>query len=371
MKTLKNLSILIVLGLISITTLKAQNKETIAILDLDAINTLYNGAEITRLLRSEATKLNKQVILDVYEMKEIFTLNKFNDSACFSKSCAANAGSILKVEKIITGSIERFGEKIIVTLNLIDVVNEKIINQDVTEYINRENELQRMMRISISKLLTGKANEQLAQELEYVEKPVVNDNDIISLNGPRMGMAVVTGNAAERLTDDFGNNGFEMLGNKDASFTTTMGFQWEKRYLATNNFQALIEFIPSISGMEVGKINPSLTILNGLRFSKSNWEFGVGPTFKLKTVRDGYFQENGTFVRKSDWDTLTMGTAPQLEEGVLYRNGETKLDLGMILAVGKTFQSGRLNIPVNIYFAPGRNSSIIGLSLGFNIQKEK
>lgn len=374
MKTLKKLSIAIVLGIISFTNLKAQTKETIAVLDLDAINTLYNGAEISRLLRSEATKLNKQMVLDVYEMKEIFTLNKFSDSACFSKTCAVNAGSLLKVDKIINGSIERFGEKIIVSLNLIDIASSKIVNQDVTEYVNKENEIQRMMRISVSKLITGKADEQLTLELEYLEKPVSVDNDIINLNGPRMGISVITGPAAGRLSaSKTDNHGFGMIGNNNAVFTTTMGFQFEKRYLATNNFQALIEVIPLISGMEVGRLNPILTVLNGLRFSKSNWEFAIGPTFKLKTVRDGYLLDDGTFIIGRDWDEDEMGVAPEdkFKEDVLCKDGQVKGDLGMIIAFGKTFQSGRLNIPVNLYYQPGAENNIIGLSVGFNIQKEK
>ena len=374
MKTLKKLSIAVVLGLMSLTNLKAQTKETIAVLDLDAINTLYNGGEISRLLRTEATKLNKQMILDVYEMKETFAANKFSDSACFSKTCAINAGSLLKVDKVINGSIERFGEKIIVTLNLIDIASNKIINQDVTEYVNKENEIQRMMRISASKLLTGESDEQLALELGYLEKPVSVDNDIINLNGPRMGFSMITGPAAGRLSaSKTDNHGFGMIGNNNAVFTTTMGFQFEKRYLATNNFQALIEFIPLISGMEVGRINPILTVLNGLRFSKSNWEFAIGPTVKLKTVRDGYLLDDGTFIIKNDWDTTSMGERPidKFQEDVLTRKGDIAFDLGMIIVFAKTFQSGRLNKPVNLYYQPGDKNNLFGLSVGFNIQKEK
>lgn len=373
MKTLKKLSIAIALGLISFNNLNAQTKESIAILDVHSINTLYKGDEMTRLLRSEATKLNQEVILDVYEMKEIFSENKFNDSTCFSKRCGIAAGNLLDVNKVITGSVERFGEKIIITLNLIDIKTEKVLKQDVTEYINKESEIQRMLRVSISKLMTNKADEQLARELEYIETPVSNDNDIINLNGPRMGVTIITGDAAERLTDNYENGGFEMLGSKDAAFTSTMGFQWEKRYLATNNFQALVEIIPLVSGMEVGKLNPSVTFLNGLRLSKSNWEFGFGPTFKFKTVRDGYFLENGTFVIDSDWNEETMGARPEVKQrNVLHSSrGEFVGDMGMIFAVGKTFQSGRLNVPVNLYYAPSKKSSVIGLSVGFNIQKVK
>jgi hypothetical protein len=61
----------------------------------------------------------------------------------------------------------------------------------------------------------------------------------------------------------------------------------------------------------------------------------------------------------------------KIERGVLDYRGYLKGDMGMIFALGKTFQSGRLNIPVNIFYAPKRTSSTIGVSVGFNIQKPK
>jgi len=44
--------------------------------------------------------------------------------------------------------------------------------------------------------------------------------------------------------------------------------------------------------------------------------------------------------------------------------------MGMVFAFGRTFQSGRLNIPLNLYVAPRKSGTTIGLSLGFNIQNQ-
>lgn len=50
--------------------------------------------------------------------------------------------------------------------------------------------------------------------------------------------------------------------------------------------------------------------------------------------------------------------------------GEVNVSLGLIIAAGKTFRSGRLNMPVNLYWSPRSDGDVIGLSLGFNVTKK-
>ena len=372
MKTIKLIIILIGMGAFHSMNISAQNNQTIAILDIDAINTLYKGSEITRLLRLEAKKLKKEMILDIYDMKETFAENSFNDTSCYSKNCGIKAGELLNADKVVTGSIEKFGSKIIISLNLIDVQSKTIINQDVSEFINKEDETQRMLRVSIQKLMTGQPEEQLMAELTYIELPIKNPNNIINLNGPRMGIGIISGDGATRLMADRDVGGFEMLGFGNTAITSSMGYQYEERYIATKNFQALVEFIGLVSGMETGKFNPSITILNGFRFSKANWEIGFGPSFKLKRVADGYYDDNNVWHREQEWDPETNGSNPyEIERNVLDSRGNFAGDMGMVFAFGRTFQSGRLNIPLNLYVAPRKSGTTIGLSLGFNIQNQK
>jgi len=372
MKTIKLIIILIGMGVFHSMNISAQNNQTIAILDIDAINTLYKGSEITRLLRLEAKKLKKEMILDIYDMKETFAEISFNDTSCYSKNCGIKAGELLNADKVVTGSIEKFGSKIIISLNLIDVQSKTIINQDVSEFINKEDETQRMLRVSIQKLMTGQPEEQLMAELTYIELPIKNPNNIINLNGPRMGVGIISGDGATRLMADRDVGGFEMLGFGNTAITSSMGYQYEERYIATKNFQALVEFIGLVSGMETGKFNPSITILNGFRFSKANWEIGFGPSFKLKRVADGYYDDNNVWHREQEWDPETNGSNPyEIERNILDSRGNFAGDMGMVFAFGRTFQSGRLNIPLNLYVAPRKSGTTIGLSLGFNIQNQK
>ena len=43
---------------------------------------------------------------------------------------------------------------------------------------------------------------------------------------------------------------------------------------------------------------------------------------------------------------------------------------GWVWAIGKTFHSGYLNIPVNLFYSSGREGGYVGLSMGFNITKK-
>lgn len=368
--------------LMSVLSVFGQHKQTVAVLNLDARNMIYNGEDAARLLRIEITKTEILAVIDVYEMGETFAENEFKTESCFSKRCAIEAGKVIGVDFIIGGSIERYGEKVILTLNKYDIATESIDNQIVVEFINRQEEIQRMLRIGAQKLLGTPLDQQLYDELVFVEVPVSNANSLIRLNGPRMGFNLTTGDAAARLTADKDDGGFEMIGSKDFAFSSQMGYQWEKRYIATNDFQALIEVIGLIGGMETGQLVPSLTFLNGFRFGKRNWEFGFGPTFRLVKFAKGFYDTDGIigdpnkWHLERDWDLTetdslgfinnTPNPYPIIDQ--LDSRGRIKGSMGMIFAFGRTFQSGRLNIPLNIYVSPRKTGTVIGLSLGFNIQ---
>jgi hypothetical protein len=48
------------------------------------------------------------------------------------------------------------------------------------------------------------------------------------------------------------------------------------------------------------------------------------------------------------------------------RRGEPGLGTGFVFAAGKSFKSGRMNIPVNAFYVPGRYGQRWGISVGFN-----
>lgn len=171
--------------------------------------------------------------------------------------------------------------------------------------------------------------------------------------------------------------------------TSQIGWQQEYQYLSAGNFQALIEGVVMIGGLESGRFIPSFTFLNGFRESKNGWEFAFGPTFRFVQKADGFFDnENdlgagkGKWHLENEWNSShpnlvdTIKGTPVLRpntngiESQIDSRGSIALSTGFLIAVGKTFKSGYLNIPVNVYISPRKEGTIIGASFGFNVSKK-
>ena len=71
---------------------------------------------------------------------------------------------------------------------------------------------------------------------------------------------------------------------------------------------------------------------------------------------------------EKDW-TLPAEN-PYTIENRLDSRGYGTLSTSLFMGIGRTFKSGYLNIPVNIYVLPRKEGTIAGFSFGFNIYKK-
>ena len=124
-----------------------------------AVVSVYTqGVKITpemaeSLLRIELTKSEKFNVFDKLDMLEILNEQQIDVSNCFGKMCLLNIGKIAEVDKMITGSIENLGKKIVMTVKVLDVKTNKYDKIAIEEFINLETELQIMMQITMNKAL--------------------------------------------------------------------------------------------------------------------------------------------------------------------------------------------------------------------------
>ena len=135
------------------------------------------------------------------------------------------AGRKLKVEKMLTGSVERFGEKIVITLRLIDVKTATVEKSDAMEYLNLQPEIQKMIEISVKNLFGIENDQNLVNLLVDYEAPISSPKTTIRLDGPRMGVSFTTDPAAKRLKASKDQGGNEMF-----LVTSHSGYQFEKQY---------------------------------------------------------------------------------------------------------------------------------------------
>jgi len=345
--------------------LMSQEKESIAVIGIDCKGILLDNISMENMLRLELEKANKYEVLDKYDVANILEANNEDPKNCFGKTKLVKIGKLLNVDKIMTGNVDKFGDKIIFVLRMIDVKSEKITNTNVMEYIDLQREIQTMGKVSVNNII-GVINDPLVVDLLVnYERLVTSPKTTVRLNGPRMGASTFTGHIGERLQDPTNIGGYDMF-----PITSIFGFQYEVQYLSSGDFQALIEFVPAVSGLEAGQFIPSISLMNGFRFNKGGWELALGPIFRGTTRADGYYDVDGK------WNLPPANaTAEELAllplENDLDSRGDIALSTSLVVAFGKTFRSGYLNVPLNIYFVPSKKGNTIGLVFGFNIAKKQ
>lgn len=363
MKTTKQIGVGILAGILILTSTFAigQNRQKFAVVSMDTKGVPYDNRAMTSLVHLELEKINKFEVLDKYDVSDILKTNKIEVDACLGKNCQVKVGQLLNADKMISGSIEKFGQKIIVVLRLIDVRTGNIEKTDVMEYINQLDDIQIMIQLSLNNLLGFATDPKMKELLVFYAQPISSPKTTANLNGPRMGAAYITGTYGNRLKASKDEGGYDMY-----PAMMMFGYQHEVQYLSAGYFQALVEMIIAVNGLESGMFSPSFMVMNGLRFNKVGWEFGVGPIIRITKMAKGYFdsEDNWHMTEYLPDDALQYKLTETMDS-----RGNLKLSTGMIVAVGKTFSSGYLNIPVNIYFSPRKQGSVIGLSFGFNVSK--
>jgi len=381
MKNLFTISIITLILLLSNINVQSQDKAAVVNVYIDGVSITPSTAE--SLLRIELTKTELFKVLDKQDMVEIATENKIDFKDCYGKKCLHNVGTIAELDKIVTGSIEHLGKKIVVTVKILDIKTGEYDKIAIQEFINMETEVQNMVQITLNKALVIENNKEVMETLVFFNEPPKTPTVKMSNNGPRMGLVLVGGDLEDVLTRSEKEGGYDVV-----PVLSQFGYQFEKVYLSSGNFQALAEGMILMTGLEQGLFNPSFAFMNGFRNAKTGIEVAFGPSIKMKREATGYFANeeggDGLWKLEREWDSsaeitdtngityIDYNANPNTNEIVtrLDKRGDVKLAATWVWAVGKTFHSGYLNIPVNAYFSYGKEGWFTGLSVGFNIAKK-
>ncbi len=347
-----------------------------------AVVSVYTqGAKISpdmaeSILRIVTTKSEQFNVLDKLDLQEIINDSKIDVSNCFGKKCLLSVGKAANVDKVVTGSIESLGKKIVVTVKILNVESGEYDKVAVEEFINLDSEIQTMVTIVVNKVLGIENSQELLNSLVYFNQPPEAPITYLKNNGPRMGLSYVIGNSADILAANENLGGW---GLNSPVVLSQIGYQFEGSYLSAGNFQALIEGLIFLNGIEKEMFSPSFALLNGFRSSKNGWEFGFGPTFRLTSMAEGYYigdtlGATGEYNVTEDWRLRSEWSGPGSNPNTIRtrtdKRGDIRFKTGWVWAIGRTFHSGYLNIPVNLFYSSGREGGYIGLSMGFNIAKK-
>jgi hypothetical protein len=347
-------------------------KQTLTVLSIDLNGIKSDPNLIGNLVRTEMEKLDTFEVMDRYDVTYMIDKNKLSVANCFGKICLTEIGDAIRSDKMLSGSIESYPKSIVYTLRLIDVKSKSIEKTTVMEFLNLPEELQMFTNI-IVKTMFNKAIDQnilakLTQKNDF-DNALNNPNkERLRLDGPRLGFVGYTGDLATIIQADKSVGGFDAY-----PVMFQFGYQFEKQYLNEGKIQALFEFIPMITGLDQGYFIPGFTLLHGLRSNINGWEFALGPTINLSPKARGYYDNKNVWHRENEWDKNEENIGiknPYIIKERLDSRGDYFVNTGFVLAFGRTFKSGKLNLPVNIYVIPHKEGFRIGASLGFNAKNK-
>jgi len=379
-----NKVILAILLLSNINLINAQGNSSVAVANPNVEGLYATPSICAKILRLELSKLNKYSVYDAFDMEEVYDEDSNFRSNCLSKSCLVEFGEKLGTDYMLTGSYDLLANKIVISLKIIDVKNSTIYKSGLREFTNQEKELQRMTEIVIKEMHGVPTDKELVDRLKFDNDIIMKSNvGKVSNSGPRIGVGIMTGSFYEFATRSKAQGGLDIV-----PAVSMIGYQLEAQYVGTDNFSALAEFILNVNGLEQGKFLPTLSILNGFRFGSAGWEFAFGPGFTLSKTSDGFFDtENhygkgsGAYISSDDWHSdyvQSQGYAANDYENFGYLMEETLDDRAsvkgafmFVMAFGRTFRAGALNIPVNIFYSSRQGGGIAGINVGFNVTKKK
>lgn len=341
-------------------TLSAQSNPSIGILDLSVSGLNYDATLAANIARAELVRIDKFSVLNREDIRYELQRQNIQVGDCYAKSCLVDVGKAIKAAKMFSGSVEAYDGYIMLNLRVIDVASGAEETSHVQQYLNLPDQLPLMIQTSIRMMFGRQPDDlvfkRLTQKNEFESAVSVPEKTRLNLNGPRMGVAYFAGQNG-RILSSTAPGGFNA-----AQVMFQFGYQFEVTYLNEGNFQALFECVPLITGLDQGKFFPSLSFLNGMRDSKRGWEVAFGPVINLVRMGKGYLDDNGKFILQSEGVPGGVELVKRIDS-----RGDLNFRSGFILAVGRSFRSGKLNLPVNAFFIPGKEGSHrFGISVGYN-----
>jgi len=378
------LSIAIFIGVFFTSTAQdSANKPTIAVATPSIQGLSITPKICTKIMYLELIKINQYSVYDEFDISEVVNSNTSFQKECFGLTCLTSLGNALNVDYITSGSIDRLGAKIIVSLKIIDVKSGKIHKSTIKEFSDHEEEMQRMIELTLRSMLGLENSKEVESQLTFNNEVITSKNvGRINNSGPRIGYAIVNGSSAEFATRSEDQGGLGLYPG-----FSMIGYQFEKQYIGTDNFAALFESIVNISGLEQGQFIPSVAFMNGFRFGKKGWEFAFGPSFGIQKTSKGFFDSDNLYgkgqnhfwtegeyhsYQKTQDPNLLVYDAPKYSySSILDVRGATSLSTRWVMGIGRTFRSGALYIPVNLFYSSTKKGGMLGLSVGFNVVKKK
>jgi hypothetical protein len=354
-------------GISSIANLSQAQTPSMVIggIEANGMRTTEEGVLRTIIYKSLVAS-KKYTVNDRYDISEKVGYEVLKK--CMGKECLVSIGKQLNSDYAMSASYDALGDRILISMKIVDVKTGSIYKNEIGQFENQFTELNRMTDIMIYRLLDIPINENVEKMLSFKDNPAASYGPgKMNNSGPRIGLGYAFGANGDYFTRSENEGGRGV----PTAMVFNLGYQLEAQYVGNENFSGLFEFIFNVGGLEQGIAIPSLAILHGARFGKNSWEIAVGPSLSVKQLVRGSEDNGAGFQTESELNRLGI----DISEFNFYQRPDTRgahyFSTNFVVGIGRNFQSGAINIPVNAFASVNKYGTSFGISMGMNINKRK
>ncbi|MBI4726521.1 PEGA domain-containing protein, partial [candidate division TA06 bacterium] len=291
---MRKFAIFAVLAALVYTAAARGQKVGVAVLDLEpqgvAVST---AAVISEFVRGEFRNSERIDLIEKNKMEALLKQKAFEQTGCTESKCAAEAGTILNVDKMIIGTLGKLGQKFVLTLRVVDVKTARIEYQDREEKIVAEEDLNNLVPPLVARILPKIKLTGLGQALSQEQSPAAETGGLkvysapaganIFVDGtdwgqtPRLVSPLEAGERSVLLTLD-GYRNAERQVKVARGITASMNVTLEKVYGSIK-----VTSSPPGAGVYMDKVSKGLTGSTGLTVAGLSIR-----TYRLKVAKTGY-----------------------------------------------------------------------------------
>jgi len=145
----------------------ATNLPTLAVANPYVNGLTFKAETVSKMIRLELIKMKKYKVYDVFDMADVLKGNAEFLNECYGQNCLVKMGKELNVDYVMCGSFDGLGNKIAITIKIVDVRNHTILKSSVKEFDNQELELQRMIEILLKEMHDIEFSKETSDRLSF------------------------------------------------------------------------------------------------------------------------------------------------------------------------------------------------------------
>ncbi len=165
----------------------AQDKTNVAVLDLSGGNISVSDTEIiSSRLRSELVSTDHFNVIERKKMNELLKEQGIQVSGILSDSSIVQAGKLLGVKQMVTGTAGKIGELYTISIRLVDVESGRIVK---TQSVDNNQGIEALLTNSVKSAARGLAgleentvNTVKGQEVNSLKKGETTENNSLNRN---------------------------------------------------------------------------------------------------------------------------------------------------------------------------------------------